>query len=80
MFIDLAVVLYGGAIVLQAITPEIPLWVLVAGIALLVGSYTIFGGLEAVVITDTIQGIVLIIGGAIVAILTFMAIPSWEAV
>jgi SSS family solute:Na+ symporter len=80
MFIDLAVVLYGGAIVIQAITPEIPLWVLVTGIALLVGSYTIFGGLEAVVITDTIQGIVLIIGGAIVAILAFMAIPSWEAV
>ena len=32
------------------------------------------------VITDTLQGIVLIIGGAIVSILTFMAIPSWEAV
>ena len=29
---------------IQAITPEIPLWVLVIGIALLVRSYMIFGG------------------------------------
>jgi SSS family solute:Na+ symporter len=40
---------------------------------------SIVGGLGAVVISDTIQAVVLIIGGTMVAIAAFMAIPSWEA-
>lgn len=57
-----------------------PLWALVVAIAFLTGIYTIAGGLEAVVITDTIQAIVLFIGGTIVSIMAFQAIPSWGAV
>lgn len=80
VFVDLSVALYGGGIVLQTLYPEVPLWVSIVVIAALAGMYTIFGGLQAVVITDTIQGIVLLIGGTIVAVMTFMAIPSWSAV
>jgi SSS family solute:Na+ symporter len=79
-FVDLSVALYGGGVVLQRLYPEVPLWVSIATLAVLAGIYTIFGGLEAVVITDTIQGIVLLIGGTIVAVMTYMAIPSWDAV
>jgi SSS family solute:Na+ symporter len=80
MIIDMAAALYAGGLVFQALFPVIPLWVTILGLALLAGVYTIFGGLGAVVISDTIQAIVLIIGGTIVAILTFQAIPSWQAV
>jgi solute:Na+ symporter, SSS family len=80
MFIDLSVALYGGGVILQTLWPEVPLWVSIFGLAVLAGVYTMFGGLEAVVITDSIQAIVLLIGGSIVAFLTFMAIPSWGAV
>jgi SSS family solute:Na+ symporter len=80
MFIDMASALYAGGLVFQTLFPVIPLWVSILGLAVLAAVYTIFGGLGAVVISDTIQAIVLFIGGTIVAILTFMAIPSWEAV
>jgi SSS family solute:Na+ symporter len=80
MIIDMAAALYAGGLVFQALFPVIPLWVTILGLALLAGIYTIFGGLGAVVISDTIQAVVLLIGGTIVAILTFRAIPSWEAV
>jgi SSS family solute:Na+ symporter len=80
MFIDMASALYAGGLVFQTLFPVVPLWVTILGLALLAGVYTVFGGLGAVVISDTIQAIVLFIGGTIVAVLTFMAIPSWEAV
>jgi solute:Na+ symporter, SSS family len=80
MVIDMASALYAGGLVFRALFPVIPLWVTILALALLAGVYTIFGGLGAVVISDTIQAIVLFIGGTIVAVLTFAAIPSWQAV
>lgn len=80
MFIDMASALYAGGLVFQTLFPVIPLWVTILALALLAGVYTVFGGLGAVVISDTIQAVVLFIGGTIVAVLTFMAIPSWQAV
>ena len=80
MIIDMAAALYAGGLVFQALFPVIPLWVSILGLAVLAAVYTIFGGLGAVVISDTIQAVVLFIGGTIVALLTFMAIPSWAAV
>ena len=80
MFIDAAAALYAGGLVVQVIFPEIPLWGGILGLALLAGVLSIFGGLGAVVISDTIQAVVLIIGGAIVFFAAYNAIPSWEAV
>ena len=39
--------------------------------ALVTGSYTIFGGLKAVIFTDVIQSVLMLVGGLIVAYLTF---------
>jgi SSS family solute:Na+ symporter len=80
MFIDAAGALYAGGVVVTTLFPEIPLWIGILGLALLAGVLSIFGGLGAVVISDTIQAVVLIIGGIIVAIAAYMAIPSWSAV
>ena len=79
MFIDAAAALYAGALVVLTLFPQVPLWVGVVGLALLAGVLSIFGGLGAVVISDTIQAVVLIVGGTIVFIAGLWAIPSWEA-
>jgi solute:Na+ symporter, SSS family len=59
MLIDSAGAMFAGALVLRLLFPEIPLGVHIAVIAFLGGAYVILGGLQAVMITDTIQGVLL---------------------
>jgi len=79
MFIDAAGALYAGALVFVLIF-DMPLWVAVATLAVLAAIISIFGGLKAVVVSDTIQAVMLIIGGSIVAIAAYLQLPSWGAV
>ncbi len=53
--------LYAGAIVLKTFFPSIIIWQTTLALAFFAGIYTAFGGLKAVVFTDTIQAIVLIL-------------------
>ncbi len=39
--------------------------------AIVTGAYTIFGGLKAVIVTDVIQSVLMLVGGLVVAFLTF---------
>ncbi len=79
--IDTAAALYAGALVVQIIYPQIPLWQSVVVLGILAGVYTIAGGLKAVVYTDAVQAVLLLIGAFLVAVLSFNAIGgSWEAV
>lgn len=80
MFLDCAGALYAGGLVTQVLFPEIPLWLGVLGLALLSMVLSVTGGLGAVVISDTIQAVVLIIGGTIIFFAAWFAIPSWDAV
>lgn len=80
MFIDMAAALYAGGIVVRALFPVIPLWIDIAGLALLAAVYTVFGGLGAVMISDSFQASLTLIGGAVVFFITLSKIPSWEAV
>ena len=80
MFIDSAGALFAGAVVLKLLFPEISLSVLIAVVALLGGAYVILGGLHAVMVTDAIQGILLLTTGAIIFYLVFQELGSWEAV
>ena len=80
IFLDCAGALYAGGLVVQTIYPDIPLWVGVVVLALLAAVLSIFGGLGAVVVSDSIQACVLILGGVIVFFAALAAIPSWEAV
>ncbi|MFB6230799.1 MAG: sodium/solute symporter, partial [Salinibacter sp.] len=79
MFIDAAGALYAGALVFVLLF-DIPLWMAVAALALLAAIISVFGGLKAVVISDTVQAIMLIIGGTTVAIAAYLQLPSWGAV
>lgn len=80
IFIDAAAALYAGAMVLQVLFPGIPIWVTILLLSLVAGLYIVFGGLDAVVLNDAVQAILIILGGSAIAWLTFQKIPSWSAV
>lgn len=80
IFLDCAGALYAGGLVVQTLFPDWPLWWGVLGLALLAAVLSVTGGLGAVVISDAIQAVVLIIGGTIIFFAAWAAIPSWEAV
>ncbi len=73
VFVALATVLYSGALALESIfgiDKVAGIWL----IGLLAGGYTIYGGLKAVVWSDLIQGVALLLGGVVVTVLGFRAI------
>ncbi|MEX0606633.1 MAG: sodium/solute symporter, partial [Halofilum sp. (in: g-proteobacteria)] len=78
MFIDTAGALYAGGLVIVQAMPFLALWQAVAVLALLAGIYTILGGLSAVVVTDTVQAILLIIGASIIFVLGMIEIGGWN--
>ncbi|MBQ2260501.1 MAG: sodium/solute symporter [Loktanella sp.] len=78
--IDSAGALFAGSLTLSLLFPEVPLWTLIAIIAFLGGAYVIIGGLKAVMVTDTIQGVLLLSVGTIVFFMTYAQIGSWEGV
>ena len=80
IFLDCAGALYAGGLVVKTLFPTWPIWWGVVILALLSGVLSITGGLGAVVISDAIQACVLILGGIIIFIVAWAAIPSWEAV
>ncbi|MFS4436577.1 sodium:solute symporter [Paracoccaceae bacterium GXU_MW_L88] len=80
VFLDCAGALYAGGLVVNTLFPDLPLWVGVLGLALLAAVLSVTGGLGAVVVSDTIQAVVLIIGGTIIFFAAWAAIPSWDAV
>ena len=80
IFIDAAAALYAGAIIVQTLYPDIPVWLTVSIASLLAGAYIVAGGLRAVVLNDVIQAVMIIIGGAVIAILAIQHVPSWDFV
>jgi solute:Na+ symporter, SSS family len=79
IFIDAAAALYAGAMVMQVLFPDIPLWQIVAAASLVAGVYIFFGGLDAVVLNDTVQALLILVGGSVIAVMTYLRIPSWQA-
>jgi SSS family solute:Na+ symporter len=62
------------------IFPDIPLWQSILVLALLAGAYTVAGGLKAVIYTDAIQTILILIGAIVVSMLAYRKIDGWQAV
>lgn len=79
IFIDAAAALYAGAMVMRVLFPNVPLWQTVAVAALIAGVYIFFGGLDAVVLNDTVQAVLILIGGTVIAVMTFDRLSSWQA-
>jgi SSS family solute:Na+ symporter len=78
IFVALATVLYSGALALESVF-GIPIVTGIWAIGILAGLYTVYGGLKAVVWSDLIQGIALLLGGLLVMILGFRAVGGVDA-
>ena len=79
--VDTAGSLYAGAIVLQLFFPGLDLFTTCAALALVAGLYTAAGGLAAVVYTDVIQAVVLLVGSCVITYMLFADTGfSWDAV
>ncbi|MGF1604717.1 MAG: sodium:solute symporter [Rhodothalassiaceae bacterium] len=78
--VDTASGLYAGGLVLQMVLPGVPLWQIITIVALIAGLYTIAGGLAAVIYTDAVQAILLLIGSTVIAVTALDAVGGWSAV
>jgi len=78
--VDTAGSLYASGLLLKLVFPNIPMWQTIAVMAVVAGIYTIAGGLAAVIYTDMIQAVLLLIGSLIITVTAFLKIGSWEAV
>jgi len=71
-----SVTIYAGGIVVSELL-AIPFWYGAIGIVLFTGAYTIVGGMKAVIYTETLQTIVLILGSVIITYLGLLEVGGW---
>ncbi len=83
----IAVGVFAGGIVFRTLLPELQLdlgfvvmdsfWIGSFLVIILTGIYTVLGGLRAVVYTDAVQTVVLVVGSALVTIFGLKALGGW---
>lgn len=79
VFVNLASVLYLGALALETII-GIPLIYGVIGLALFAAAYSLYGGLSAVAWTDVIQVVFLVLGGVVTTYLALNTVSGGDGV
>ena len=79
-FIDSAVTLYAGSLMIQMIFPAVDLRLLIWGLAVVAASYTLIGGLSAVMFADILQAAVLFVGSVVLTYISFAKAGGWTAV
>ena len=77
VIIHIAFSLLSGGIVLQTLF-GVDMYISVTIIAILTGLYTILGGLRAVVITESIQTIVLLAGAILITFFAWQKLGGWD--
>lgn len=81
VFVDTAGTLFAGAMVLKVFFPDIDIFAACLMLAIFAGLYTAAGGLAAVVYTDVIQAIILLLGSCFVTFYAFAQVDfSWANV
>ena len=83
LFMHIGVSLYAGAVVFEHFF-GVNVYISILGISAITTIYTAIGGLQSVVITETIQTVILIGGAIVLTIFGFLALPehgieSWES-
>ena len=71
----LATILYLLSQLVHTLT-GIPLWVAVVASGIFVSFYTVVGGIEAVIWTDVVQTLVLLLGGIMILVVITLALPG----
>ncbi len=79
-FLDSAVTLYAGALMVKMIFPAVDLRLLIWGLAVVSASYTLIGGLSAVMYADLLQATVLFFGSVVLTVVAFGKAGGWAAV
>ena len=74
----ISVTIYAGGIVVSALL-GIDFWTGALATVILTGIYTVLGGMRAVIYTETVQAIVLIIGAAALTYIGLDHIGGWES-
>ena len=88
VFTKISVTVYAGALVFQTILPDIninlfgytwgPFWIGAFVTVIVTGVYTILGGFRAVLYTDSIQALLLIIGSLSITLIGLDALGGWH--
>ncbi|PRX57256.1 sodium:solute symporter [Flagellimonas meridianipacifica] len=73
-----SVTIYAGGIVVSELL-GVSFWGGAIGIVIFTGIYTIIGGMKAVIYTETLQTIILIMGSIIITVLGLQEIGGWSA-
>ena len=73
-----SVILYLLALLIQTFT-DLPIAACIIGAGLFVTAYTLIGGIEAVIWTDVIQSLVLVVGGIVCLVVIGMHLPDWSS-
>ena len=73
----ISVTLFAGGVVLRAVTGW-NFWTSAAVLILVTGLYTILGGLRAVIYTEVMQAVVLILGSATLVIVGIVHVGGWS--
>lgn len=72
-----SVTIYAGGIVVSELL-GIPFWYGAIGIVIFTGLYTIVGGMRAVIYTETLQTIILILGAVMITYFGLVEVGGWE--
>ena len=75
LLIHIGISLYAGAKVMEHFF-GINMYVSIVAIALITATYTIIGGLKAVVVTDSIQAVLLLAGAAVLTVISITHLPD----
>ena len=75
---DLGIMFWATAVLLNTLLGW-PIWLSIILTAIVVGLYTFFGGLAAVVMTDVVQMIIMFVGGATVVFLGLYKVGGWNS-
>lgn len=79
VFVEIGAVLYLGGLSLHALF-GIPILHSIFGMAILTGLYTVLGGLRAVIWTEMVQLVILVLGGIVLTFATINAAGGFQAV
>jgi SSS family solute:Na+ symporter len=72
-----SVTIYAGGIVVSELI-GIPFWYGAIGIVIFTGIYTVIGGMKAVIYTETLQTIILILGSVCITYLGLQEVGGWS--
>jgi SSS family solute:Na+ symporter len=78
VIVDTAGSLFAGGLLLKLVFPELDMGVTIAILAIVAGLYTIAGGLAAVIYTDAIQTVLLLIGAVVITVVAYDKVGGWS--